>query len=53
MARRREIFSDMGVEFRLNTEIGKDVSMETLLNDYDALFLGVGTYKSMRSGLGK
>ncbi|HGM5489751.1 TPA: formate-dependent uric acid utilization protein AegA [Serratia fonticola] len=51
MARRREIFSDMGVEFRLNTEIGKDISMETLLNDYDALFLGVGTYKSMRSGL--
>lgn len=51
MVRRREIFSDMGVEFRLNTEIGKDISMETLLNDYDALFLGVGTYKSMRSGL--
>ncbi len=51
MARRREIFSDMGVEFRLNTEIGKDIAMETLLNDYDALFLGVGTYKSMRSGL--
>lgn len=51
MARRREIFSDMGVEFRLNTEIGKDISMESLLNDYDALFLGVGTYKSMRSGL--
>ncbi|TQI80934.1 glutamate synthase small subunit-like protein [Serratia fonticola] len=51
MARRREIFSDMGVEFRLNTEIGKDITMEALLNDYDALFLGVGTYKSMRSGL--
>ncbi|KEY58842.1 formate-dependent uric acid utilization protein AegA [Serratia sp. DD3] len=51
MVRRREIFSSMGVEFRLNTEIGKDISMETLLNDYDALFLGVGTYKSMRSGL--
>lgn len=51
MVRRREIFSDMGVEFRLNTEIGKDISMEALLNDYDALFLGVGTYKSMRSGL--
>ncbi|WP_337263079.1 MULTISPECIES: formate-dependent uric acid utilization protein AegA [unclassified Serratia (in: enterobacteria)] len=51
MARRREIFSDMGVEFRLNTEIGKDVSMEALLNEYDALFLGVGTYKSMSSGL--
>ncbi|MFC0225708.1 formate-dependent uric acid utilization protein AegA [Serratia aquatilis] len=51
MARRREIFTDMGVEFRLNTEIGKDISMEALLNDYDALFLGVGTYKSMRSGL--
>lgn len=51
MARRREIFSDMGVEFRLNTEIGKDITMEALLSEYDALFLGVGTYQSMRSGL--
>ncbi|MGL6041856.1 MAG: NAD(P)-binding protein, partial [Deefgea sp.] len=31
IATRRKIMEDMGVEFRLNTEIGKDVSIETLL----------------------
>ncbi len=51
MTRRREIFSAMGVEFRLNTEIGRDITMEQLLTEFDALFLGVGTYQSMRSGL--
>lgn len=51
MSRRREIFSAMGVEFRLNTEIGRDITMEQLLGEFDALFLGVGTYQSMRSGL--
>ena len=25
--------------------------METLLSEYDAVFLGVGTYQSMRGGL--
>ncbi|MFT5311743.1 MAG: glutamate synthase (NADPH/NADH) small chain [Paraglaciecola sp.] len=47
---RRKIFSDMGVEFVLNTEIGKDIPFETLIADYDAVFLGMGTYKSMQGG---
>lgn len=51
MTRRREIFSAMGVEFRLNTEIGRDITMEQLLSEFDALFLGVGTYQTMHSGL--
>ncbi|MGF1725992.1 FAD-dependent oxidoreductase [Photobacterium nomapromontoriensis] len=51
MVNRRQIFSGMGVEFRLNTEVGKDVTMPVLLNDYDAVFLGVGTYQNMRAGL--
>lgn len=51
MIKRREIFSEMGIEFQLNTEIGKDIALETLLADYDAVFLGVGTYQSMRGGL--
>ena len=33
---------DLGVEFRTNTEIGKDVPIEKLLADYDAVFLGMG-----------
>lgn len=51
MAKRREIFTEMGVEFKLNTEVGKDIAMDQLLTEYDAVFVGVGTYKSMRGGL--
>jgi glutamate synthase (NADPH/NADH) small chain len=47
VVRRREILTGMGVEFRCNTEIGKDVQFQTLLDDYDAVFLGMGTYKPM------
>ncbi len=48
--RRQEIFTEMGIEFVLNTEVGKDVQFESLLNDYDAVFLGMGTYKPMKGG---
>ncbi|MGR5095873.1 FAD-dependent oxidoreductase [Vibrio maritimus] len=51
MINRRRIFTEMGVEFQLNTEVGKDVEMATLIEEYDAVFLGVGTYKNMRAGL--
>lgn len=51
MVNRRKVFTEMGVEFRLNTEIGKDVMMAELIAGYDAVFLGVGTYKNMRAGL--
>lgn len=50
MSRRREIFEGMGVEFRLNTEVGKDITMEELLRDYDAVFMGMGTYTYMKAG---
>lgn len=50
MSRRREIFTEMGVEFRLNTEVGKDVTMDELLRDYDAVFMGMGTYTYMKGG---
>jgi len=50
MSRRRKIFEEMGVEFRLNTEIGKDISMEDLLRNYDAVFMGMGTYTYMKGG---
>ncbi len=50
MERRREILEGMGVEFVLNTEIGKDVHMSDLMQDYDAVFMGMGTYKYMKGG---
>jgi len=48
MTRRREVFEGMGVEFRLNTEVGKDIGINELLDRYDAVFMGMGTYKYMR-----
>ena len=36
MTRRREVFEGMGIEFRLNTEIGTDVTIGELLAEYDA-----------------
>ncbi len=50
MTRRREIFETMGVEFKLNTEIGSDVTIEQLLEEYDAVFMGMGTYNYMKGG---
>ena len=47
---RHQILEEMGVQFRLNTEVGRDVSFESLLQDYDAVFLGMGTYTGMRGG---
>jgi len=47
---RRRLMEEMGVEFKLDTEVGKDVSFQSLLDDYDAIFLGMGTYTSMRGG---
>lgn len=49
--RRREIFEEMGIEFHLNTEVGKDISFDDLLNEYDAVFLGMGTYNYMKAGI--
>ena len=51
MQKRREIFTEMGVEFKLNTEVGVDITLDEILAEYDAVFLGVGTYQSMRAGL--
>jgi glutamate synthase (NADPH/NADH) small chain len=51
--RRRRVFEEMGIEFRLNCEIGSDgaPSIESLLESYDALFVGTGTYRSMQAGI--
>jgi glutamate synthase (NADPH/NADH) small chain len=41
---RREVLEGMGVQFHLGVEIGRDISFETLLADYDAVFIGTGAY---------
>ncbi|MHB1951940.1 MAG: FAD-dependent oxidoreductase [Acidiferrobacteraceae bacterium] len=48
--RRRQVLEEMGIRFELNTEIGRDVPFEKLLAEYDAVFLGMGTYTYLRGG---
>ncbi len=48
--KRREIMEDMGVDFRLGCEVGRDVAFAELLAAYDAVFLGMGTYTSVKGG---
>ena len=41
-----ELIAKMGVEFAYNTRIGSDVSLEQLINEYNAVFLGIGAWSS-------
>lgn len=50
MTRRRKVFTEMGIEFQLDTEVGKDITIEQLLKEYDAVFMGMGTYTYMKGG---
>jgi len=47
---RRALMEKMGVEFVLNTNIGTDMPFQSLLDEYDAVFLGMGTYTYMKGG---
>ncbi|MBE0582783.1 MAG: FAD-dependent oxidoreductase, partial [Desulfofustis sp.] len=50
MALRRQIFSEMGIEFRLGVEVGRDIGFADLLAGYDAVFVGTGSYRPIRGG---
>jgi glutamate synthase (NADPH/NADH) small chain len=47
---RRRLMEEMGVKFVLNTDVGKDIAFQQLLDEYDAVFLGMGTYTYMKGG---
>ncbi len=48
--KRREVMEGMGVEFRLGVDVGNDVPFEKLVEEYDAVFLGMGTYNYVKGG---
>ncbi|MDH5444808.1 MAG: glutamate synthase subunit beta [Gammaproteobacteria bacterium] len=48
---RRAIMEGMGIEFKLETDIGKDIPFQQLLDEYDAVFMGMGTYDYMQAGI--
>ena len=48
--KRREIMQEMGVEFRLDVDVGRDLAFEELIDGFDAVFLGMGTYTYVKGG---
>jgi len=48
---RRALLEGMGVGFRLGVEVGSDVTIEALLDEFDAVFLGMGAYRSVSGNL--
>ncbi|MGO8946131.1 MAG: FAD-dependent oxidoreductase [Ktedonobacterales bacterium] len=42
---------DLGVELRLNTAIGRDISLPELQDQYDAVLIAVGAQRSQRLGV--
>ncbi len=50
---RREIaaLTAMGIDLRLNTALGRDVTLEELRKEYGAVFLGLGAHRSRRPGV--
>lgn len=51
VARRIDFLRRRGIEFQLNTHVGRDRSLADLLRDFDAVFLGVGAQKAKTAGV--
>ena len=47
---RRALLEGMGIEFVLNTRIGEDKPFDELLDEFDAVFLGMGAYSYVHGG---
>ena len=48
---RRRILEGMGIKFVLGANIGKEISFNEVLENHDAVFLGLGTYSAMQGGM--
>lgn len=51
MQRRRAVLEEAGIRFELDCEIGRDKTMDELLEEHDAVFLGTGTYAPVEANL--
>ena len=49
--RRVSLLEDAGMKLVLNCEVGNDVAFETIANEHDAMFIGVGATKAKNAGL--
>jgi len=49
--RRVKLLEEAGMTLVLNCEVGKDIAFETIANEHDAMFIGVGATKAKSAGL--
>lgn len=47
--RRVDLLVNAGMKLYLNSEVGKDIAFDTLMNENDALFIGIGAKESNRA----
>lgn len=46
-----DALAGMGIQFRMNTKVGEDVSAEALIEEYDKVFFGTGAWKQPILGI--
>jgi NADPH-dependent glutamate synthase beta subunit-like oxidoreductase/ferredoxin len=46
-----QLITDLGIEIRYNTEVGRDVSLEELANTYDAVIISAGCQVAQELGV--
>jgi indolepyruvate ferredoxin oxidoreductase alpha subunit len=51
LARDTDIIKKLGVEIKLDTRIGKDIKLQDLRKDYNAVFIAVGAHKGRNLGI--
>lgn len=48
LQREVDLIANMGIDIKYNTRVGKDISLEDLKKNYDALFIGAGCHKGLK-----
>jgi indolepyruvate ferredoxin oxidoreductase alpha subunit len=51
LSRETDIVEKLGVEIKLNAKVGKDIKMDDLKKDYNAVFIAVGAHKGRSLGI--
>ena len=51
IATRRAVLEAMGVRFHLGCHVGRDISAQSLFDDFDAVFLGTGATRPVDGGV--
>ncbi len=49
--RRTRLLEEAGMKLVLNCEVGRDIDFETIVNEHDAMFIGVGATKAKSAGI--